>query len=71
MCKKISCKVCGKYTWVGCGKHIDECLEGVPDWEKCGNWQKGFAHPCGGVGTLHEFNDAKQAAQECQVINPE
>jgi len=69
MCKKIGCKACGKYTWVGCGKHIDEAMDGVEPWDKCTNWEKGYAHPCGGVKTLYELNQKKAEAQGCLPVN--
>ena len=30
MCKPVTCKICGKITWEGCGKHIDEVKASVP-----------------------------------------
>lgn len=30
MCKAVTCDICGKTTWSGCGEHIEEALEGVP-----------------------------------------
>lgn len=35
MCQKISCPHCGKPTWTGCGKHIEEALKGVPSDQRC------------------------------------
>lgn len=29
MCRKVTCKLCGKPTWAGCGKHIEQALAGV------------------------------------------
>ncbi len=29
MCKAVKCKVCGKTTWAGCGKHIESVKAGV------------------------------------------
>jgi hypothetical protein len=31
MCRKVKCKTCGKFTWAGCGQHIEQALAGVPD----------------------------------------
>ena len=35
MCLRSQCRKCGKPTWVGCGRHIDEVLRDVPVAERC------------------------------------
>ena len=35
MCRPITCEVCGKTTWKGCGKHIDSVKEQVPPDQWC------------------------------------
>ena len=30
MCQKIICTKCSKWTWTGCGKHIESALKDVP-----------------------------------------
>jgi len=35
MCSRVTCQQCKKYTWSGCGQHIDEALAGVPDEQIC------------------------------------
>ena len=35
MCSKEKCGRCGKWTWSGCGEHIDEALAGVPKEQIC------------------------------------
>jgi hypothetical protein len=35
MCHTIACSVCGKTTWDGCGQHIEEALQGIPDAQRC------------------------------------
>ncbi|PSC75677.1 hypothetical protein C2E20_1094 [Micractinium conductrix] len=35
MCHKFVCVKCFKPTWVGCGKHIDYALDGVPEDNRC------------------------------------
>ncbi len=35
MCRRITCPTCGKLTWEGCGQHIEEALDGVPDGDRC------------------------------------
>ena len=35
MCRAVSCKVCGKTTWAGCGQHVDQVMRTVPTSERC------------------------------------
>ena len=35
MCQRVQCKKCGKPTWAGCGKHVEQALAGVPKDERC------------------------------------
>lgn len=35
MCSRVVCKKCQKFTWSGCGQHIDEALAGVPKDQIC------------------------------------
>ncbi|WP_122261467.1 hypothetical protein [Ornithinimicrobium cerasi] len=35
MCRSVSCKVCGKTTWAGCGQHVDQVMAGVPRTDRC------------------------------------
>ena len=35
MCHKTKCGKCGKWSWWGCGYHIDGALAGVPMEERC------------------------------------
>jgi hypothetical protein len=35
MCSKVDCDICKKATWVGCGEHIEEALEGVAEADRC------------------------------------
>jgi hypothetical protein len=32
---KTDCSTCGKPTWKGCGKHIEQALKDVPEDERC------------------------------------
>lgn len=41
MCRKVKCKGCGKYTWSGCGQHVESSLRNVPEEQRCGGWRKG------------------------------
>ena len=35
MCRAVTCKVCGKTTWAGCGQHVDQVMRTVPKSERC------------------------------------
>lgn len=35
MCYTIACSLCGKTTWDGCGQHVEEALQGIPDAQLC------------------------------------
>ena len=35
MCNRITCDVCGKPTWEGCGEHIEHALAGVAVADRC------------------------------------
>lgn len=35
MCRAVMCKVCGKTTWAGCGRHVDEVRRGVEPGDWC------------------------------------
>lgn len=35
MCRPVSCNVCGKTTWAGCGQHIDQVKAMVPANQWC------------------------------------
>ena len=35
MCYTIACSTCGKTTWDGCGQHVEEALQGIPDAQLC------------------------------------
>ncbi|KAI8579392.1 hypothetical protein K450DRAFT_241914 [Umbelopsis ramanniana AG] len=35
MCMRVTCKDCNKYTWAGCGRHIDQALAGLSKDQIC------------------------------------
>lgn len=35
MCQRIQCSTCGKPSWVGCGRHVEQVLGGVPPADRC------------------------------------
>ncbi len=50
MCRAVTCKVCGKTTWAGCGQHIAMVKATVP----AGQW-------CDGKHTPEEIAAAPKA----------
>lgn len=35
MCQRVNCKSCGKPTYAGCGRHIEQVLGDVPNEKRC------------------------------------
>lgn len=35
MCRRVTCKKCGKPTYAGCGQHVEQVLAGVPRSQRC------------------------------------
>jgi hypothetical protein len=35
MCTRVTCRKCGKPTFAGCGRHIEQVLGNVPPAERC------------------------------------
>lgn len=35
MCRAVTCNVCGKTTWAGCGQHIESVRRSVPASQWC------------------------------------
>lgn len=35
MCHRVTCRRCGKTTWAGCGRHVDQVMRGVPAAKRC------------------------------------
>lgn len=35
MCRRATCKTCGRTTWAGCGQHVDQVMAGVPNDARC------------------------------------
>jgi hypothetical protein len=35
MCTRVTCPKCGKPSWVGCGKHVEEVLRDVKPEDRC------------------------------------
>ena len=37
MCKPVTCSICGKTTWAGCGQHVAQVERSVPAAQWCGH----------------------------------
>ena len=35
MCQRVDCPKCGRPTYAGCGKHIEQVLGNVPEAARC------------------------------------
>jgi hypothetical protein len=35
MCHRVECARCGRPTYSGCGRHVEQALRGVPPEERC------------------------------------
>ena len=35
MCRRVVCNKCNKFTWSGCGKHIQQALKGLKQDQIC------------------------------------
>lgn len=35
MCSRVTCDVCKKASWSGCGVHVEQALAGVPEQDRC------------------------------------
>ena len=35
MCQRVTCRSCGKPTFAGCGRHVEQVLGDVPLPERC------------------------------------
>ncbi len=67
MCQKISCKNCGKATWRGCGQHIEQALDGVPENERCKVYKTRFGVCTDGSGGTAASDGATGTGANCNV----
>ena len=35
MCKLVTCPKCGKPTWAGCGKHVEQVMGHIAPADRC------------------------------------
>ena len=41
MCRKSTCPTCRKWSWVGCGLHIQSAMQGIALEDRCAGWETG------------------------------
>lgn len=52
MCRPVTCKICSKTTWAGCGEHVDQVKASVPADQWCpGHESSGDADASGSSGS--------------------
>ncbi|MFF7586410.1 hypothetical protein ACFZCK_02830 [Kitasatospora purpeofusca] len=51
MCRRTTCRTCGKAGYAGCGMHVDQVLAGVPKADRCA-CDRSAGGGGGGVGGL-------------------
>jgi len=35
MCRRTTCRICGKPDWTGCGAHVEQVMSGVAVADRC------------------------------------
>jgi hypothetical protein len=57
MCRRITCSICGKPSFAGCGLHIESVLGDVTPAERCPGHDAPSATPGGRVPVLKRLFD--------------
>ena len=52
MCTRVNCRRCGKPTYAGCGRHIEQVLGNVPADQRCRCREERRAESSGSGGSL-------------------
>jgi hypothetical protein len=52
MCRRVTCKTCGKPTYAGCGQHIEQVLGDVAPADRCGGHARTRTDAATGGGWL-------------------
>jgi hypothetical protein len=55
MCRAATCRTCGKTTWAGCGRHVDQVMRDVPSGQRCPGHAPAEKAQGGGAGFLGRF----------------
>lgn len=48
MCRAVTCRTCGKTTWAGCGRHVDQVMRNVRSEDRCPGHEKDETSASGG-----------------------
>nr|WP_264670961.1 hypothetical protein [Arthrobacter sp. VKM Ac-2550] len=66
MCRTATCQKCGKATWAGCGKHIDQVMRNVPHSRRCTCASSAGRQPGAGFGWIRELFGRRGARRRSQ-----
>jgi hypothetical protein len=55
MCARVTCPQCGKPSFAGCGRHVEQVLGDVPRDQRCRCRERADAEPRGGVVAERSF----------------
>lgn len=45
MCRRVTCRKCGKATWAGCGMHVQQVMAGILRADRCPGHQNDPKEP--------------------------
>lgn len=60
MCQRVTCRQCGKLTFAGCGRHVEQVLGDVPPAQRCQcreSTAPSAAEPSAPAGLLRNIKD--------------
>ena len=50
MCRRVDCPKCGRPTFAGCGRHVEQVLGNVPPAQRCRCREEQTKEPSAGAG---------------------
>lgn len=62
MCRRVTCEICSKPTWAGCGAHVEAVLGDVPMADRCQGHAPGETAPGAKRGFLAWLRSYKTPA---------
>ncbi len=60
MCQRVTCNICSKPTWAGCGAHVESVLGDVPMADRCQGHGPGEAAPGAKRGVMDWLRSYKR-----------
>jgi hypothetical protein len=69
MCQRITCNDCGKPSFRGCGRHVEQVLGGVAPDDRCQcgmKRAKAASRDSGGIGVLDWMGDLFKSRKDSQ-----